>query len=355
MNLKGDIKNIQGLLNASSIVGDEDLDLVIDKLSISDINPDQLTAEEIAFNDGDSKEKNKNEEEKDVGSCNIEDSIEELSGYVSDSSVKLYLKDVSYTVKRYGLLSKEEEEKLAKRIKKGDNEAKQILISSNLRLVISMAKKFANKGVAIEDLIQEGNLGLCIAAEKYDLKKGFRFSTYATWWILQRIRKLIVMKYNVINVPPHVYYKSKAIQKAKAFFIEKNDREPTIQEISEITGFPIRTIKNVMNMPQKTIDIDAKINDSGQTTFGDIIPDREEKDLHTVAENDIMSEQLREKISGLKEREQIVLKKYFFEGKSLAQIGIEMDYSRERVRQIKEDAIRNLNASGMDSIKEYLD
>lgn len=355
MNLKGDIKNIQGLLNASSIVGDEDLDLVIDKLSVSDISPDQLTADEIAFNESNENEDEENKCKDDGSSDDIEGSIEELSGYVSDSSVKLYLKDVSYAVKKYGLLSKEEEDNLAKRIKDGDEEAKKILISANLRLVISAAKKFANKGVAMEDLIQEGNLGLCIAAGKYDLKKGFRFSTYATWWILQRIRKLIVMKYNVINVPPHVYYKSKAIQKARASFIEKNDREPTVQEISEITGFPIKTIKNVMNMPQKTIDIDAKINDSGQTTFGDIIPDKEEKDLHTVAENDIMCEQLREKISELKKREQIVLKKYFFEGKSLAQIGIEMDYSRERVRQIKEDAIRNLNASGMDSIKEYLD
>lgn len=347
MNINGDIKNIQGLLNASSIVGEDDLDFVIDELSISDINPDLLTADEIAFEGSSDDSKEKERRLVQSGDEDIDESIEELSGYTTDSAVKLYLKDVSREVKKHGLLTREQEVELAKRIKRGDEEAKNLLISSNLRLVVSCAKKFANKGVAIEDLIQEGNLGLCIAAGKYDTKKGFKFSTYATWWILQRIRKLIVMKYNVINVPAHVYYKSRAISKARSQFLENYKREPSEQEIADITGLPLRTVRTVINMPGRMIDLDAKIDDSGQATFGDIIPDMEDKEIHTVVENNLLHEQLEEKIDNLLEREQIVVKKYFFEGKSLAQIGNEMGLTRERIRQIKQDAMKKLKKMGL--------
>ena len=345
------IENVRGLLDSSVIVGENDIDLVIDKLNVSGINPDDLTIRDLEIKDLGTDYVNEDIDE--------DESVELLVKNVKDSSVKLYLRDVSYIVKNTKILSKEEEIELAERIKNGDLAAKKLLINSNLRLVIHNAKKFMNRGVSTEDLIQEGNLGLSIAADKYNPKRGFKFSTYATWWILQRIKRLVVMKYSIIGVPPHAIYKARTISKVIDEYKKNNEgKKPTVNEIANITGLPARTVKSIVNIPKIAIDLDAPIDSGGDSTFGEILTDDNQKPVEDAVINNFLREYLEKKIDLLRPTEQMVVRKYFFEGKNLQKIGNEMGRSRERVRQIKEDAMTKLNISvsedALDSLRNTI-
>lgn len=338
------IIDIQSLFNASNIADDNDLPDLIDRLNKTGIDPSLLTLKDFGL---EGLTDNGNED------TTIEEDIDILSNKCQDSTLQLYLKDVRDITKQYGLLSREQEIELAKKIKKGNNSAKQTLINSNLRLVIKYAKKFCGQGVAAEDLIQEGNLGLCMAADKYDYKKGFRFSTYATWWILQRIRRLMVSRYNIISVPTHVYYKAKTISNVIAEFQLEHGRTPTTQEIAEITKLPIRTIETTMKVPSHMINIESNIDNDCNTTFGDILSDPNEKNIEDTVANNLIKDNIKDKLYLLSEREREVVEKYFFQGKSLQEIGNEMGRTRERIRQIKEDALYKLRKD--ESLKVYLE
>lgn len=332
INNVDDIEDIKNLFKTSSIIEDDDADIIIDRLSSSGIDSDILTLKDFEL-DG------IEDDSDDV----VDDDIDDISQSMADDAMRLYLRDV-YTI--YGnkpLLTKDEELKLAKRISEGDNEAKQELIASNLRLVIKYIKRFYQKGIAPEDLLQEGNLGLCIAAEKFDYSKGFRFSTYATWWILQRIRKLIVSRNNIISAPTHVYYKQRALFKEREQFKIKNGREPTDEELSEITGFSLKTIHTLSKLSIKTVDIDARVDGEDSHQFSEIISDPNEKSVEEIVADRTIQEAISERLGQLKERERQVIVEYYLNNKSLQQIGEEMGRTRERVRQIKEDALKKLS------------
>lgn len=341
---EGQIVGVQSLFNASNIADDNDLPDLIDRLNNTGIDPSLLTLKDFGL-EGLTNNENDN--------TTLEEDIDILSSKCKDSALQLYLKDVRDITKQYGLLSREQEIELAKKIENGNKSAKETLINSNLRLVIKYAKKFCGQGVAAEDLIQEGNLGLCMAADKYDYRKGFKFSTYATWWILQRIRKLMVSRYNIISIPTHVYYKAKTISNAIAEFQLKHGRTPTTQELSEITKLPIRTIETTMKMPSHMINIESNVDNDCNTTFGDIISDPNEKNVEDTVANNLIKDNIENKLNLLSEKEREVIEKYFFQGKSLQEIGDEMNRSRERVRQIKEDALYKLRKD--ESLKVYLE
>lgn len=338
------LNNVNSLFNASNIADENDLPGLIDRLNDTGVDPSLLTLNDFGL------EGLKDEDDRET---TIEEDINILSGSCKDTSLQLYLRDVREMSKRCQLLSREQEVDLAKRIKNGDSSAKEMLINSNLRLVIKYAKKFCNQGVSSEDLIQEGNLGLCMAAEKYDYRKGFKFSTYATWWILQRIRKLMVMKYNIINVPTHIYYKAKTISNVIGEFQAKYGRTPTKQEISDITGFPLRTVETTMKYPTRMVNIDSKVDNDCNTTVGDILINPNEKAVEeTVCEN-LLRNSIENSMGVLSEKEKLVLEEYYFKGKSLQEIGKSIGRSRERVRQIKDDALSKLRKDG--NLKVHLD
>lgn len=338
------INNVKSLFNASNIADENDLPGLIDRLNDTGVDPSLLTMRDFGL------EGLKDEDDKET---TIEEDINILSGNSKDSTLQLYLRDVRETTKQYGLLSREQEIDLAKRIENGDESAKVVLVNSNLRLVIKYAKRFCNKGVAPEDLIQEGNLGLCMAVEKYDYRKGFKFSTYATWWILQRIRKLLVMKYNIINVPTHVYYKAKTISNAIGEFQAKYGRTPTKQEISEITGLPLRTVETTMKYPTHIINLENKVDNDCTTTVGDILVNPDEKAVEETVYENLLRSSIEKNMDILSDKEKHVVEEYYFKGKSLQEIGEAMGRSRERIRQIKDDALAKLRRDG--SLKVHLD
>lgn len=331
LNNIDDIENIKSLFKTSSIVEDDDADIIIDQLSSQGIDADVLTLKDFEL-DG-------IEDEVD----NEEPDIESITQSMTDDAMRLYLRDVYYTCQDKGLLTKEEEFALAKRIAEGDMEAKQELITRNLRLVIKYIKRFYQQGISPEDLLQEGNLGLCIAAEKFDYTKGFKFSTYATWWILQRIRKLIVSRHSIISAPTHVYYKQRALFKEREQFKQDNGREPTDEELSNLTGFSLKTIHTLAKLSVKIVDIDAKIDGDDTHNFSEIISDPNEKSLEDVITDKTIQEMIAERLNNLKPREKQVIVEYYLNNKSLQQIGEEMGRTRERVRQVKEDALNKLS------------
>ena len=331
------IQNVNRIFDASNIADENDLPGLIDRLNDTGVDPSLLTLKDFGL------EGLKDEGEKET---TIEEDIIILSKKTKDLTLQLYLRDVREITKQYGLLNKEQEVDLAKRIENGDNSAKETLINSNLRLVIKYANKFCNKGVAVEDLIQEGNLGLCVAAEKYDYRKGFRFSTYATWWILQRIRRLLVIKYNIINIPTHIYYKAKTVSNVIGEFQATHGRTPTKEEISKITGLPVRTVETTMNYPSHIINLENKLDDDCTTTVGDVLINPDEKTVEDTVYENLLRSSIKNNMSILSDKEKHVLEEYFFKGRSLQEIGEAMGRSRERIRQIKDDALSKLKRDG---------
>lgn len=319
------LENVKSLLNSSSIASGSELDAVIDKLNSSGIDPRGLTINGLDIG----YELQTENEQPQINEDDMNLSIMQAT----DSSLQVYLRDVSELAKTYGFLSREREVELAKRIKKGDKEAKAELVNANLRLVIHNAFKYNSKGVGIDDLIQEGNEGLCTAAEKFDPNKGFRFSTYATWWILQKIRKLIMTKNSVIKIPPHVFYKARTLNKATEEFKSKYKRLPTKEELAEITGFPLKTVITTLNIPKNIVNIEAQIDDSNSLTYGEVVHDESEKTVDEIVSDNMLAKELATQMAKLSPKERLLIQKYYFEGKSMQEIGEEVGRTRESVRQ----------------------
>lgn len=334
-----EINNAKSLFRATSIADEKDIGAIIDKLNSSGIDPNLLNLKDFELEGVEDNAEDSGKSDEDI-----------LSSYVKDSSLRLYLRDVCETTKKYGLLQKEEEIELAKKAEAGDAKARETLISSNLRLVIKYAGRFAKQGVAVEDLIQEGNLGLCMAADKYDYRKGFRFSTYATWWILQRIRKIIVTKYHVITIPTHVYYKAKTLKRTIAEFEEKYNRSPSKEELSKITGIPLKTVNSVLKLPTGMISLEDHIDGDDSSSFSELLNNPEEVPIEEVVANELMKKKLKEKLASLSDKERHVIIEYFFNDKKLQQIGEDMaeykgkSITRERARQIRQEAIKKLKS-----------
>ena len=273
-----------------------------------------------------------------------------------DDPVKVYLKEIG----RVPLLTSEEEVELAIRISDGDVQAKQRLSEANLRLVVSIAKRYLGRGMQFLDLIQEGNLGLIKAVEKFDYTKGFKFSTYATWWIRQAITRAIADQARTIRIPVHMVETINKVKKVQSQLLHQNGHEPSPDEIAEEIDMPVDKVREIMRVAQEPVSLETPIGEEEDSHLGDFIPDNDAPAPADAASHTMLREQLSDVLSTLTPREEKVLRLRFGleDGRSrtLEEVGKEFNVTRERIRQIEAKALRKLrHPSRSRKLKDYLE
>ncbi len=298
---------------------------------------------------------------------NIEDlkEVEELKldeitdtsyeGISVDDPVRMYLREIG----KIPLLTFDEELELAKRILEGDEEAKQKLAESNLRLVVSIAKKYVGRGMLFLDLIQEGNMGLIKAVEKFDYTKGFKFSTYATWWIRQAITRAIADQARTIRIPVHMVETINKLIRTSRNLLQQMGREPTPEEIAKEMEIPVEKVVEIQKIAQDPVSLETPIGEEEDSHLGDFIQDEDSPAPHDAASYTLLKEQLEEVMNTLTPREAKVLKLRFGleDGKSrtLEEVGKEFNVTRERIRQIEAKALRKLrHPSRSKKLRDYM-
>ncbi len=277
-------------------------------------------------------------------------------GIAIDDPVKVYLKEIG----RVPLLSSEEEIELAMRIMNGDEYAKKRLSEANLRLVVSIAKRYVGRGMQFLDLIQEGNLGLIKAVEKFDYTKGFKFSTYATWWIRQAITRAIADQARTIRIPVHMVETINKVKKVSSQLLHQNGHDPTADEISQALDMPVEKVREIMRVAQEPVSLETPIGEEEDSHLGDFIPDEEAPAPADAASHTLLKEQLGDVLSTLTPREEKVLRLRFGledgRPRTLEEVGKEFDVTRERIRQIEAKALRKLrHPSRSKKLKDFLD
>ena len=274
-----------------------------------------------------------------------------------EDSVRMWLHEVG----KVRLLTYAEEVALAKRIERGEEDAKMILIEANLRLVVSLAKRYLGRGIAFADLIQEGNLGLIRAVEKYDYRKGFKFSTYATWWIRQAITRSIADHGRTIRIPVHMIETINRLMKLTANLLQELGREPTIEEIAREMGTSVERVMEMMQITSEPVSLHAKISEENETSIADFVKDDTEDTPAFLAEKVLLRDRIEEVLGWLSERERDVVKMRYgllADGnpRTLDEVGRHFSVTRERIRQIEAKAMKKLRrADAMNYIKEYLE
>ena len=272
-----------------------------------------------------------------------------------DDPVKVYLKEIG----RVPLLTPEEETALAMRIIEGDDAAKKRLSEANLRLVVSIAKRYVGRGMQFLDLIQEGNLGLIKAVEKFDYTKGFKFSTYATWWIRQAITRAIADQARTIRIPVHMVETINKVKKVSSQLLHKNGHEPTAEEIAVELGMPVDRVREIMRVAQEPVSLETPIGEEEDSHLGDFIEDVDAPAPADAASHTLLKEQLEEVLQSLTEREAKVLRLRFGlddgRQRTLEEVGQEFEVTRERIRQIEAKALRKLrHPSRSRKLKDFL-
>lgn len=259
------------------------------------------------------------------------------------SSIKSYFNEIS----KVKLLDESEEIELTKKIKKGDKQALEKLILANLRFVVSVAKQYQNQGVPFDDLINEGNLGLIKAATRFDETKGFKFISYAVWWIRQSMMQSIIESSKIVRIPSNQFASINKMKKATSKFQHEHEREPTSKELADVLDEKESKIKNLMLVDSKSyISIDSYIDDDEERTYLDILPIQNEEDIEKKINNESFVQDLKKVIDKLKYKEKEILCMYYgimnYSPMTLEEIGEYLDLTRERVRQIKDNAIKSL-------------
>ena len=278
-----------------------------------------------------------------------------IEGVSIDDPVRMYLREIG----RIPLLTFEEELELAKKVLEGDEDAKQKLAESNLRLVVSIAKKYVGRGMLFLDLIQEGNMGLIKAVEKFDYKKGYKFSTYATWWIRQAITRAIADQARTIRIPVHMVETINKLIRTSRHLLQMLGREPSPEEIAEEMEIPVEKVMEIQKIAQDPVSLETPIGEEDDSHLGDFIPDDESPAPHDSAAYTLLKEQLEEVMSTLTPREAKVLKLRFGledgKARTLEEVGKEFQVTRERIRQIEAKALRKLrHPSRSKRLKDYM-
>lgn len=279
-----------------------------------------------------------------------------IEGLQLDDPVRLYLKEIG----KVPLLSSDEEFELAKRIEAGEEEAKQRLAEANLRLVVSVAKRYVGRGLLLLDLIQEGNLGLIKAVDKFDYRKGFKFSTYATWWIRQSITRAIADQARTIRIPVHMVESINRLTKVSRQMVQEIGREPSIEELAERMGISPAKVMEVMKIAMDPVSLESPIGDEEDSHLGDFIPDSNMPVPAEEVTHKVLCEQIEEALGTLTEREEKVLRLRFGlddgKARTLEEVGREFNVTRERIRQIEAKALRKLKHPARSrKLRDYLE
>ena len=292
----------------------------------------------------------------DVAKTAEDQNTADVKNITVDDPVKVYLKEIG----RVPLRSPEEEIELAMRINNDDKEAKKRLSEANLRLVVSIAKRYVGRGMQFLDLIQEGNLGLIKAVDKFDYTKGFKFSTYATWWIRQAITRAIADQARTIRIPVHMVETINKVKKTNSQLLHKNGRDPTAEEIAAELDMPVEKVREILRVAQEPVSLETPIGEEEDSHLGDFIPDDDAQAPVDAASTALMREQLTEVLKTLTPREARVLSlRYGLEDgnpKTLEEVGKEFNVTRERIRQIEAKALRKLrHPSRSKKLRDFLD
>ncbi len=315
--------------------------------SVEEPSPDELP-EEADFSDLDDIEEISEDE------LNSTDALAET--FSIDDPVRMYLKEIG----KVNLLTPEEEVELAKRMEQGDQEAKNKLCEANLRLVVSIAKRYVGRGMLFLDLIQEGNLGLIKAVDKFDWRKGYKCSTYATWWIRQAITRSIADQARTIRIPVHMVETINKLIRVSRQMLQEYGREPTPEEIAKEMDISEEKVREILKIAQEPVSLETPIGEEEDSHLGDFIPDEDVPAPAEAAAFSMLKEQLDDVLSTLTEREQKVLRLRFGledgRARTLEEVGKEFDVTRERIRQIEAKALRKLrHPSRKKKLKDYLE
>ena len=345
----------EGLSSADLDIAIEEMDFDLDAL---DKLYDSLEDNGITL-PGDISSSELSEIESEVEKLSTTDNMEKLleqGGVQIDDPVRMYLKEIG----RVPLLSPEEEKDLAERMAVGDEEAKNKLVEANLRLVVSIAKRYVGKGMFFLDLIQEGNIGLMKAVDKFDYEKGFKFSTYATWWIRQAITRAIADQARTIRIPVHMVETIHKVSRYSRQMLQELGREATAEEIGEKMGMSAEKVREIMKIAQDPVSLETPIGEEEDSHLGDFIPDDDAPQPSEIASATILREVIERELHTLTPREEHVIKLRFglYDGRSrtLEEVGKEFDITRERIRQIEAKALRKLrHPSRARHLKGFLD
>ena len=334
----------------------EQMEKVLDFLEASGVDVLRISGndEELILDVDDDADIEKMDDEEEIELDKIDLSVPE--GVSIEDPVRMYLKEIG----KVSLLTADEEIELAKRMEQGDEEAKKRLAEANLRLVVSIAKRYVGRGMLFLDLIQEGNLGLIKAVEKFDYHKGFKFSTYATWWIRQAITRAIADQARTIRIPVHMVETINKLIRVSRQLLQELGREPTPEEIAEEMKMPVERVREILKISQEPVSLETPIGEEEDSHLGDFIQDDNVPVPADAAAFTLLKEQLIEVLGTLTEREQKVLRLRFGlddgRARTLEEVGKEFNVTRERIRQIEAKALRKLrHPSRSRKLKDYLD
>ena len=332
----------------------EQMEKVYDFLEASGVDVLRISGNDDSLMLDDDAELDKLDDEEEIELDKIDISVPE--GVSIEDPVRMYLKEIG----KVSLLTADEEIELAKRMEQGDEDAKKRLAEANLRLVVSIAKRYVGRGMLFLDLIQEGNLGLIKAVEKFDYRKGYKFSTYATWWIRQAITRAIADQARTIRIPVHMVETINKLIRVSRQLLQELGREPTPEEIAEEMDMNVDRVREILKISQEPVSLETPIGEEEDSHLGDFIQDDNVPVPADAAAFTLLKEQLIEVLGTLTEREQKVLRLRFGlddgRARTLEEVGKEFNVTRERIRQIEAKALRKLrHPSRSRKLKDYLD